>query len=90
MVEPEAELVHIPLQVLDRNIVEDAVHAALQYRPEALDAVGMYAVSERVCYGVVYFKTEEIALVLPVEDVVPGELVGHYRRVRLAYLFEDG
>ena len=90
MIEPETELVHVPLHVLDRNVVEDAVHTTFQYRPKALDAIGVYAVSERVCYGVVYLETDEVAFVLSVEDVVAGELVGHYRRVRLAFLFEYG
>lgn len=90
MIEPETELVHVPLHVLDRYVVEDAVHSALQHRPEALYAVGVYAVSERVCDGMVYLEPDEVALVLPVEDVVSGELVGHHRRVRLAYLFEYG
>ena len=90
VVEPETELVHVPLHVLDRDVVEYAVHSALQYRPKTFDTVCMYAVSERVCYCVVYLEPDEVALVLPVEDVVSGELVGHHRRVRLAYLFEYG
>ena len=46
VVEAEAELVHVPLHVLDRDVVEDAVHTTFQYRPKALDAVGVYSVSE--------------------------------------------
>ena len=41
VVKPEAELVHEPLHVFDRYVVEDAVHSALQYRPKALYAIGM-------------------------------------------------
>ena len=54
MIEPETELVHVPLHVLDRYVVEDAVHTTFQHRPKALDAVGVYSVSEGVCHGVVY------------------------------------
>ena len=90
VVESEAELVHVPLHIFYRYVVEYAVHSAFQYRPKALYFVCVYAVTEGERNGMIYLEPDEVAFVLLVEDVVAGELVGNYHRVRLAYLFEYG
>lgn len=88
MVEPEAELVHVTLHILDRDVVEDAVNAPLEQCPKALYAVGMDAVAEGVRYGVVYLQAHKV--LAPVKNVVAGVFVRHYGGVRLTDPFEHG
>ena len=52
-VQAEGELVHVPTKVLLAGMVVHAMQAALQDRPDAFDAVGVYAVPDVLSRAVV-------------------------------------
>ena len=50
LVERESELIDVPAEVLLADVVESAVDAALQHRPNRFDAIGRNAVADvRAC-----------------------------------------
>ena len=52
--------------------MEHSIYASFEYRPKTFYTVGVDSISERVCYSMVYFKTDEVAFILLVKNVVPS------------------
>lgn len=72
-VQPERELVHVAVEVLAAGVVVDAVKAALQDGPDALDAVGMGRAPDVLLGRVVdRLVTEEKAVQVGVSGVLVG------------------
>src|SRR3990167_8571315 len=53
LVQAESELAHVPAKVLFAGVVIDAMQAALEDRPQAFDAVGVYVVPDVLARAVV-------------------------------------
>ena len=47
--------------------MEHSIYASFEYRPKTFYTVGVDSISERVCYSMVYFKTDEVAFILLVK-----------------------
>jgi len=84
IVEPEAKLVHVSLQILHRDMVVDSIDPTLEDRPEGLYIVSMNKIIHKA-FSVVNYQ---VNMLCSSKNIVSSELVSYYGALPLAYLIK--